>query len=178
MHKDVGEILFNPADIQTRIDELGADITAAYKDKNPILIAVLKGSFMFMADLTRALDFPCQIEFLGVSSYGNQTSSTGAVKITRDLGCDIEGRHVIVVEDILDSGLTLNYLTGYLQGHKPASIEICTLLDKPERRKADVFPKYKGFTIPDAFVVGYGLDFAERYRNLPYIGILKPEVYS
>ena len=143
-----------------------------------MLIGVLKGSFIFMADLVRAIDLPCQLEFLGVSSYGNKVETTGAVRITRDLEVDIEGRDVIVVEDILDSGLTLNYLLGYLQGRKPASIEVCTLLDKPERRRVEVAARYVGFQIPDAFVVGYGLDFAEQYRNLPYIGVLKPEVYS
>jgi len=178
MHKDVGSVLFGEEEIQARIQEIGAEIAAHYRDKNPILLAVLKGSFIFMADLVRAMDMPCQIEFLGVSSYGNKSETTGAVRITRDLECDIEGRHVIVVEDILDSGLTLSYLLGYLQNRRPKPMEICTLLDKPERRRVEVTPKYKGFTIPDAFVVGYGLDFAERYRNLPYIGVLKPEVYA
>ncbi|MCL2569025.1 MAG: hypoxanthine phosphoribosyltransferase [Oscillospiraceae bacterium] len=178
MHKDVGAILLNEAEIKARILEMGAEIAAEYKDKNPVMIAVLKGSFIFMADLVRAMDMPSRIEFLGVSSYGDKTTTTGAVQITRDLDCDIEGRHVIVVEDILDSGLTLSYLISYLQNRKPASVAICTLLDKPERRKVEVDARYKGFTIPDAFVVGYGLDFAEQYRNLPYIGVLKPEVYA
>lgn len=178
MHKDIGEILFSADALRTRTRELGTEISLAYRDKNPMMIAVLKGSFIFMADLVREMDTPCQIEFLGVSSYGDQMTSTGAVSITKDLTCDIADRHVVVVEDILDSGLTLNYLMGYLKNRQPASLEICTLLDKPERRKVDVFPRYKGFTIPDAFVVGYGLDFAENYRTLPYIGILKPEVYA
>jgi len=178
MHKDLEQLLFDEAALKERVIALGQEITRDFEGKNPILIAVLKGSFMFMADLVRAIDMPCQLEFLGVSSYGDQTTSTGAVKITRDLEVDIEGRDVIIVEDILDSGLTLSYLKGYLQGRKPASIAICTLLDKPERRKAEVFPDYTGFQIPDAFVVGYGLDFAEKYRNLPYIGILRPEVYQ
>ena len=178
MHKDLEKLLFDEVALGERVRELGRVITEDYAGKNPMLIAVLKGSFMFMADLVRAIDLPCQIEFLGLSSYGDQTTSTGAVRITRDLDVDIEGRDVIIVEDILDSGLTLSYLMGYLQGRKPASMEICTLLDKPERRKAEVFPRYTGFQIPDAFVVGYGLDFAEQYRNLPYIGILKPEVYQ
>jgi len=178
MNKDIEKVLFSAEALQARVEELGQTITADFKDKNPLLIGVLKGSFVFMADLVRSLDMPCQLEFMGVSSYGNKSVTTGAVKITRDLECDIEGRHVIVVEDILDSGLTLSYLMKYLENRRPASVEICTLLDKPERRRVDVHPRYKGFTIPDAFVVGYGLDFAENYRNLPYIGILKPSVYE
>jgi len=178
MHRDLETTLFTEEELRAKVRELGALIAADYADKNPLMIAVLKGSFVFMADLVRAMDIPCQIEFLGVSSYGNKSETTGAVRITRDLDCDIEGRHVIVVEDILDSGLTLNYLLGYLQGRRPASIALCALLDKPERRKVEVKTHYVGFTIPDAFVVGYGLDFAERYRNLPYIGVLKPEVYQ
>ncbi|MCL2843206.1 MAG: hypoxanthine phosphoribosyltransferase [Oscillospiraceae bacterium] len=178
MEKDIEQILYSAEAIQERVVELGQTITADFKDKNPLLIGVLKGSFVFMADLVRALDMPCQLEFMGVSSYGNKSETTGAVKITRDLECDIEGRHVIVIEDILDSGLTLSYLMKYLQNRRPASIEICTLLDKPERRQVEVHPRYKGFAIPDAFVVGYGLDFAESYRNLPYIGVLKPSVYA
>ena len=178
MHQDVEQVLFTEADIAARVVEIGKQITEDFEGKNPLLIAVLKGSFMFMADLARNIETSCNIEFLGVSSYGNKSETTGAVRITRDLEYDIEGRHVIVVEDILDSGLTLNYLCGYLANRKPASITLCTLLDKPERRQVEVHPKYIGFTIPDAFVVGYGLDFAEKYRNLPYIGILKPEVYQ
>jgi len=178
MHQDVEQILFTEADIAARVTEMGKQITEEFEGKNPLLIAVLKGSFMFMADLARSIETSCNIEFLGVSSYGNKSETTGAVRITRDLEYDIEGRHVIVVEDILDSGLTLNYLCGYLENRKPASITLCTLLDKPERRQVEVHPKYIGFTIPDAFVVGYGLDFAEKYRNLPYIGILKPQVYQ
>ena len=177
MHRDIDRILFKEEAIQARIRELGAEIAADYEGKNPVMIAVLKGSFVFMADLVRAMDMPLQIEFLGVSSYGNKSETTGAVRITRDLECDIENRDVIVVEDILDSGLTLNYLIGYLQNRQPKSMVICALLDKPERRRVEVIPRYRGFTIPDAFVVGYGLDFSERYRNLPYIGVLKPGVY-
>ena len=178
MHRDVERILLQDVEIQAKIKELGAAIAADYRGENPVMIAVLKGSFIFMADLVRAMDMTCQIEFLGVSSYGNKSETTGAVRITSDLECDIEGRHVIVVEDILDSGLTLSYLLGYLQSRQPKSMAICALLDKPERRRVEVTPRYKGFTIPDAFVVGYGLDFSERYRNLPYIGVLKPEIYQ
>ena len=133
---------------------------------------------MFMADLLRNVDLKCDMDFMAVSSYGSGTTTTGAVKITKDLNKDIEGKHLIIVEDILDSGVTLSYLKGYLSARKPASIKIVTLLDKPERRKADIKADYFGFTVPDEFVVGYGLDYAEKYRNLPYIGVLKPEVYS
>jgi len=178
MHRDIESVLFENDEIQARIKELGAAISKDYEGEHPVMIAVLKGSFIFMADLVRTMDMPCQIEFLGVSSYGNKSETTGAVRITRDLEGDIEGKHVIVVEDILDSGLTLSYLLGYLQNRQPKSMEICALLDKPERRRVEVIPRYKGFTIPDTFVVGYGLDFSERYRNLPYIGVLKPEVYQ
>ena len=178
MHQDVERILFSQAEIAEKVRELGKQMTEDLKDKNPLFIAVLKGSFIFMADLVREVEATCNVEFLGVSSYGDKSESSGAVRITRDLDVDIEGRHIVVVEDILDSGLTLSYLLGYLENRKPASISLCTLLDKPERRKVEVHPKYIGFTIPDAFVVGYGLDFAEKYRNLPYIGILKPEVYQ
>ena len=176
MHKDIGKILFSTRAIQKRIRKLGAEIRSDYNGKNPMMIAVLKGSFIFMADLVRAMEMDCQIEFLGVASYGNRSETSGAVRLTKDLTCDIEGRHVLVVEDILDSGLTLNYLMGYLKNRQPASIEICTLLDKPERRKVPVHARYKGFQVPNNFVVGYGLDHAENYRNLPYIGVLKEGV--
>jgi len=178
MHRDVERVLYTEEALKERIAEIGKAMTADYQGKNPVFIGVLKGSFMFMADLMRTIDLPCEVEFMAVSSYGNKSETTGAVRITQDLDMDIENRHAIIVEDILDSGLTLNYLINYLKGRKPASIEVCTLLDKPERRRAQVYPKYMGFTIPDAFVVGYGLDFAQQYRNLPYIGILKPEVYQ
>ena len=143
-----------------------------------MLIGVLRGSFVFMADLCRAIDLPCTLDFMSVSSYGKGTSSSGRVQITKDLSEDITGKHVIVVEDILDSGNTLSYLLELLKARKPASIRLCTLLDKPDRRVKPVEVHYSGFSIPDAFVVGYGLDYAEKYRNLPYIGILKPEVYG
>ena len=178
MHRDVERVLFEEQAIREKVLELGAAITADYREKNPVFVSVLKGSFMFVADLIRAVDIPCHIEFMGVSSYGNKSETTGAVRITQDLNTDIEGRHVIVVEDILDSGLTLSYLLRYLGGRRPASLEVCTFLDKPERRQVEVRVRYAGFQIPDAFVVGYGLDFAEKYRNLPYVGILKPAVYK
>lgn len=178
MREDIERILFSSEELQEKVKELGRDITRDYAGKYPICVGVLKGSFVFMADLMRRIDLPCQIEFMAVSSYGNRSETTGAVEIKKDLSMDIEGRHVIVIEDILDSGLTLSYLIHYLGNRNPASIEICTLLDKPARRKAPVNPRYLGFQIPDHFVVGYGLDFAERYRNLPYIGVLKKEIYQ
>jgi len=178
MHPDVERILFTPEQISLRIGELAERINADYKDKNPILISVLKGSFIFMADLLRAITVPCSIDFMAVSSYGSKSFSTGAVEIVKDLSCDIEERHVIIVEDILDSGTTLNYLMTLLSARRPASMCICALLDKPERRRMPAEAVYRGFVIPDAFVIGYGLDYAEQYRNLPYIGILSPRVYE
>lgn len=177
MTNDIEKVLLSEEDISRKVGELGKIISRDYSGVTPMFIGVLKGSFVFMADLMRAIDIPCRIEFMEVSSYGNRSETTGAVKITKDLNTDIEGQHVLIIEDILDSGLTLSYLINYLRGRNPASIKICTLLDKPERRKADVQPEYKGYTISDHFVVGYGLDYAEKYRNLPYIGVLKPEVY-
>lgn len=156
---------------------MGKKISEDFRDKDPLFVGVLKGCFIFMADLMRYVDIRCSMDFMAVSSYSG-TSSTGAVKINKDLSEDIEGRHVIIVEDILDSGVTLSYLKQYLMVRKPASISIATLMDKPARRKADVYADYSCFEIPDAFVVGYGLDYNERYRNLPYIGVLKPEIYS
>lgn len=172
---DMASILIPEEELQAKVRELAARLTEDYEGKNPFFIGILKGCFVFMADVMRHIDFYCDIDFMAVSSYGNQTASTGAVKINKDLNRDIEGRHVVIIEDILDSGRTLSYLKSYLLNRKPASIRICTLLDKPSRRKADITADYVGFEIEDAFVVGYGLDFAERYRNLPYIGILKPE---
>lgn len=178
MRQDMETILFTEEELQQRVRELGEAITRDYKDKNPIFVGVLKGSFVFMADLVRCVDTPCTLDFMVVSSYGSGVKTTGAVKINKDLSEDIEGRHVIIVEDILDSGVTLSYLSKYLMNRNPASLSIVTLLDKPSRRKAEVYPAYKGFEVEDNFVVGYGLDYDEKYRNLPYIGILKPEVYS
>jgi hypoxanthine phosphoribosyltransferase len=178
MIEDIESVLLSEEQIQKRITEMGEAITREYKDKNPIFVGVLKGCFVFMADLIRSVDIRCTMDFMAVSSYGSGTTTTGAVKINKDLSQDIEGRNVIIVEDILDSGMTLSYLVKYLSGRKPASITLVTLLDKPARRKADIIADYIGFEIEDAFVVGYGLDYAEEYRNLPYIGILKPQVYS
>ena len=178
MHQDIERVLISEQELAARIAELGKQVAADYADKDPIFLGILKGVVMFFSDMIRATPIPCQIDFMAVSSYGNGTSTTGAVKINKDLSQDIENRDVIIVEDILDSGVTLSYLTKYLQNRKPSSICIATLLDKPARRRADVQAKYVGFTVPDAFVVGYGLDYAEKYRNLPFIGVLKPEVYE
>ena len=177
MTNDIERVLISEEEIEAEVTRVGRQITEDFRDKNPIFVGVLKGCFIFMADLMRHVDIKCTMDFMAVSSYSG-TSSTGAVKINKDLGQDIEGRHVIIVEDILDSGVTLSYLKHYLLGRKPASITIATLLDKPARRKSDIVADYSCFEVPDAFVVGYGLDYNEHYRNLPYIGVLKPEVYS
>ena len=178
MIQDVERILFTEEQLQKRVAELGAQITADYAGKNPVLASVLRGSYIFMADLTRQIKLPLTVDFMAVSSYGSGTTSSGQVEIRKDLSNSIEGRDLLIVEDILDSGNTLYYLQRILNARHPASIKICTLLDKPERRAKPIEADYKGFTIPDAFVVGYGLDYNEKYRNLPYIGILKPEVYG
>ena len=178
MIDDVQEILFSEEQLRQRVQELGAQITKDYAEKAPVLASVLRGSYIFMADLTRAIQLPIHVDFMAVSSYGSGTKSSGQVQITKDLSDDIEGRDLIIVEDILDSGNTLYYLMQILQARAPASIRLCTLLDKPERRTKPITADYCGFSIPDAFVVGYGLEYAEKYRNLPYIGILKPEVYG
>ena len=178
MERDLKEILLTEEQIQNKIRQLADKIYQEYRDKKPVFIGVLKGCFVFMADLMRNVDLPCEIEFMAVSSYGKGTTTSGAVQINMDLKRDIEGRDVIIVEDILDSGVTLNYLKGYLENRKPASIKIVTLFDKPSRRKAPIYSDYFGYEVPDAFIVGYGLDYAEKYRNLPYIGVLKPEIYE
>jgi hypoxanthine phosphoribosyltransferase len=175
---DIQEVLFSEEQLKTRVQELARQIEQDYAGQEIMLISVLRGSFIFVADLCRAIRLPCQLDFMAVSSYGSGTVSSGQVQITKDLSEDITGRHVIVVEDILDSGNTLSYLLNLLKHRHPASVRICTLLDKPERRVKPVEVSYCGFTIPDAFVVGYGLDYDEHYRNLPYIGILKPSVYG
>ena len=178
MMDDVEKILFNEDELASRIKELGEVITQDYAGKEILMIGVLRGAVIFMADLARAIKLPVAIDFMAVSSYGATTSSSGVVRILKDLDEDVENKHVLIVEDIIDSGLTLNYLMDNLWSRKPASIKICTLLNKPDRRKVDVPIAYNGFTIPDYFVVGYGLDFAEKYRNFPFIGVLKPEVYE
>lgn len=177
MERDIERVLISQIELEKAVQEIGAKISADYAGEEPVFVGVLKGSFIFMADLMRHVTVNCNMDFMAVSSYSG-TTSTGAVKINKDLNEDIEGKHVIIVEDILDSGVTLNYLKGYLEGRNPASIKICTLMDKPARRKAPVYADYSCFEVPDAFVVGYGLDYNERYRNLPYIGVLKPEVYG
>jgi hypoxanthine phosphoribosyltransferase len=178
IHVDVEEILLDSSAVASRVAELGAQLTADYTGRTPVLVSVRKGALVFLADLMRAMDLPTSIDFMEVSSYGAAIESSGQVRILKDLGKPIEGRDVIVVEDIIDTGLTLNYLLGYLADRQPASIKLCCLLDKPARRLAEIDIDYIGFTIPDRFVIGYGLDYDERYRNLPYIGVLKPSVYG
>jgi hypoxanthine phosphoribosyltransferase len=174
---DIKEVLYTEQQVSERVYELAKQIERDYRGKNPLLVSILKGSFIFMADLVRNLDMDCTVDFMIVSSYGNKSKSTGAVKIIKDLDIDIEGKHILIVEDILDSGLTLSYIKRILDAKKPASVRICTLLDKPDRRTANISADYVGFTIPDVFIVGYGLDYAEKYRNLPSIGVLDPLVY-
>jgi hypoxanthine phosphoribosyltransferase len=172
----VAETLIEAETLQERIRELGEEISRDYEGRDLLLVGVLKGAVFFMADLMRELTVPCEIDFMAISSYGAQTDSSGVVRILKDLDLNIAGRHVLVVEDIIDSGLTLSYLMRNLKARKPASLEICALLTKPERREIDVPVRYVGFEIPNKFVIGYGLDFAERYRNLPYVGVLDPEL--
>jgi hypoxanthine phosphoribosyltransferase len=178
MHEDIQEILFTEEEIKTKVKELGRRLSEDYKDLNPLCICVLKGAAPFMTDLVRSMDIPLEMDFMAVSSYGASTKSSGVVRIVKDLDTSVEGRHVIIVEDIIDSGLTLSHLIDLLRHRNAASIKVVTLLDKPGRRTVDLKPDYSGFTIPDAFVVGYGLDYAEKYRNLPYIGVLKEQVYQ
>ena len=176
---DIGEILLTEAEIQAKVAELGAQISDDYAGRGLTLVSVLKGSLPFMADLMRAMTIPVRIDLMEVSSYGGTaTESSGLVRILKDLSASIAGEDVLIVEDIIDTGLTLNYLIRYLRGKAPASLRICTLLDKPARRLVEIPVDYTGFTIPDQFVVGYGLDYGELYRNLRYVGVLKPEVYS
>ena len=179
MHNDIEKILLSEQQIQTRIQELGEVLTKEYADKNPVIIGVLKGVVVFYADMIRRIQVPCQMDFMWISSYAG-TDSTGKMLVRQDVSADIEGRHVLILEDIFDTGNSLEFTVNHLKKQNPASIKSCTLLDKPERRRAGVTLKadYVGFTIPNAFVVGYGLDYNEKYRNLPYVGILKPEVYA
>jgi hypoxanthine phosphoribosyltransferase len=172
----VGEILIEEEPLQARIAELGSEISSEYEGRDLLLVGVLKGAVFFMADLMRELTIPCEIDFMAISSYGAATDSSGVVRILKDLDTNIAGRDVLVVEDIIDSGLTLSYLMRSLKARKPASLEICALLTKPERREVEVPVKFVGFEIPNKFVIGYGLDFAERYRNLPYVAVLHPDL--
>jgi hypoxanthine phosphoribosyltransferase len=172
------EILIPADDVERRVREMGTQIGSDYAGKQPILVCVLRGAVVFMVDLMRSMDIPLSVDFMAISSYGASTVSSGVVRILKDLDTVIEGRHVLIVEDIIDTGLTLHYITELLQARHPASLRICTLLDKPANRKTHIAVDYTGFTIPNKFVVGYGLDFGELYRNLPYIGVLKPEVYA
>ncbi len=179
MHDDIAYVLLEPERLQTRVQELGAQITQDYAGLHDLLlVGVLKGSVMFMVDMARSLQRDIALDFIAISSYGQSTATSGVVRVLKDLDTDIGGRHVLIVEDIVDSGLTLAYLRESLQRRNPASLRICTLLNKPSRRQADVTLDYIGFDIPNEFVVGYGLDYGERYRNLPYIGVLRPEVYG
>ena len=177
MTNDIERVFFTEEDIRTAVMRLGAEISRDYEGKDPLFVGVLKGSWIFMADLMRYVTIPCSVEFMAVKSYAG-TTSTGAVQIQKDLNVPVEGRHIIMVEDILDTGRTLNYLMNFLSDRGAASITIATLMDKPSRRMAPVEARYSCFDVPDEFVVGYGLDYNEFYRNLPYIGVLKPEIYA
>lgn len=178
MSDDIKEVLLTEEQIKAKTKELGAKITEDYRGKELITLGILKGSVMFMSELLKEIKIPCYMDFMAVSSYGNSSESSGIVKIIKDLDYEIKGKHVLIVEDIIDSGTTLKYLTKYLQARNAASVEIACLLNKPERRKEEVYAKYLGFDVEDNFLVGYGLDYAEMYRNLPYIGILKEKVYK
>jgi hypoxanthine phosphoribosyltransferase len=178
LERDVSEVLIDEEALQRRIAELGEEISADYAGRNLLLIGVLKGAVFFMADLMRRVTVPCEIDFMAISSYGGQTDTSGVVRILKDLDMNIKGRHVLVVEDIIDSGLTLSYLMRNLRSREPGSLEICALMTKPSRREIDVPVRYVGFEIPNRFVIGYGLDFGERYRNLPYVGVLNPDLVS
>ena len=179
MDRDIKEVLLTEAQIQARIAEMGEELTREYADKFPVVVGVLKGVVVFYADMVRQIKVPCEMDFMAISSYSG-TNSTGKAVVKKDISADIKGRHVLILEDIYDTGNSLSFTYDYLMEKEPASIKICTLLDKPARRKPGITlkPDYVGFTIPDAFVVGYGLDYDEKYRNLPYVGILKPEAYS
>ncbi|QTH43051.1 hypoxanthine phosphoribosyltransferase [Cohnella sp. LGH] len=178
MQNDIQEVLYSQETLQQKVQELGAAISRDYEGRNPLVICVLKGAFIFMADLSKNISIPIELDFMAVSSYGNSTRSSGEVRIVKDLDVSVEGRDVLIVEDIIDSGLTLSYLIDVLERRNALSVNVVALFDKPGRRTVDLNADYTGFTIPDAFVVGYGLDYAEKYRNLPYVGVLKPEIYS
>lgn len=178
MHKDIKEEWFDEDQLHDAVEDLGRAISRDYKDKNLLLVGILKGCFVFMADLIRAINIPCAVDFMSVSSYGSGTESSGAVKIIKDLDLPLENYDLLIVEDILDSGNTLNYVKDILSRRNPKSLRICTMFDKPSRRQVDIQADYVGYEIADEYIVGYGLDYDERYRNLPYVGVLEPEVYS
>ena len=179
MNWDIDHILVSEQQLRDKVAELGAAISRDYAGRDLLLVSILKGAVVFMADLMRAVTIPCGIDFMVVSSYGGaNTTTTGLVKIIKDLDQDLTGKDVLIVEDILDTGVTLSHLVPMLQMRNPNSVKICAILSKPSRRQADIEPDYKGFDVPDEFVVGYGLDYDEKYRNLPYVGVLKPEIYS
>ncbi len=178
MQNDIQEILISEEALRNKVAELGRQISADYKDKNLMMVSVLKGSVVFMADLMRAITVPASIDFMSVSSYGSGVKTSGIVRIIKDLDEALAGKDILIVEDILDSGMTLSYLKAHIGTKGAKSIRVATLLDKPERRRVDILPDYKGFVVPDEFVVGYGLDYDEKYRNLPYVGILKPCIYE
>ena len=179
MEKNIEKVLLSEEQIQSKVNEFAAILSKEYADKDPVFVGVLKGVVIFFADMVRRINIPCEIDFMCLSSYGG-TNTTGNVVVKKDLSVDIKGRHVVILEDIYDTGNSLDFTYRYLLSKEPASLEICTLLDKPERRKPGItlIPEYVGFTIPNEFVVGYGLDYNEQYRNLPYVGVLKPEVYQ
>lgn len=178
LDKDISHVLCSEEEIAEIINRIAGEINNDYKDKNLLIVGILKGSVVFMSDLMRKIDIKCKIDFMAISSYGSSTRSSGVVRVIKDLSTDIKGYDVIIVEDILDSGNTLSHLKEMLMLREPASLKICTFFDKPSRRKVDIKADYIGKSIPDEFIVGYGLDFAEEYRNLPYVGVLKPELYN
>ena len=179
MKNDIKEVLLSEEQIQSKVKELAAQISAEYAGTDPIFVGVLKGVVIFFADMVRNIDIPCQIDFMSIASYSG-TSSTGRTEIRKDVSVDLQGRHVVILEDIFDTGTSLTFTVNHILNKKPASLKVCSFLDKPERRKpgVELVPDYVGYTIPNEFVVGYGLDYNEHYRNLPYIGILKPEIYE
>jgi hypoxanthine phosphoribosyltransferase len=177
MHPDLEKVLFTEEDIQRAVAQIGAQLSNDYSGKNPLFICILKGAVMFMADLVKQVTIPMEMDFMAVSSYGDSSRSSGVVRIMKDLDRPVEGRHVVIVEDIVDTGLTLTYLKDLLLRRHVESVKVAAMFDKPEGRKVEITPDYYGFTVPNEFIVGYGLDYAEQYRNLPYVGVLKPDVY-
>jgi hypoxanthine phosphoribosyltransferase len=178
LQNDIKEILITAEQIKEKVEQLGVQLSKEYAGRNPLVICVLKGAFIFMSDLVKEITVPMELDFMAVSSYGTSTRSSGEVKIIKDLDTSVEGREILIVEDIIDSGLTLSYLIDVLERRKVKSVKIVTLFDKPARRTVDLQADWSGFLIPDEFIVGYGLDYGEKYRNLPYIGVLKPEIYE